>query len=68
VLNAEGFLQRVELLAGSEPFHRTDLCLMALHRQEETAAHRFAVQQDGAGPTDPMFASQMCAGEIEIFS
>jgi hypothetical protein len=39
---------------------------MALDRQEQTAAHRFAIEQHGTGPADAMFASQMGSRQIEI--
>ncbi len=48
-----------------ETFDGGDIGAIACHRISDAGARRYAIDQDGAGTADAMFAAEMRAGEIE---
>ena len=61
----ERLLERIELAAVGEPFHRAKLPSVRLHRERDARADRDAVQQDGARSTDAVLAADMRPRETE---
>src|SRR5207248_4217143 len=56
--------QRIDHAVARKAFDRRDLALVAGDREQQARARRLAVDEDGAGAADTMFAAQMSAGQI----
>ena len=58
----------MHLVPVGQTFDRGDLGAVGLHGKHQTCSSRLAVEQDGAGATDTMFASEVRAGEADVFA
>ncbi len=68
VMLPKRLLEGMEDTVGGESLHRFDGRALALDGEEKTGAHRGPVDQDGAGPTNPVLTSEMCPGEPAVFA
>src|SRR5215510_9350379 len=62
VMRDEGALQWMQIVRRAESLDGTDVLILRLHREHQTRAHRFAVDDHRAGPADAMLAADMRAG------
>ena len=64
---AKGLLQRVErAVGGGQPFDRGDLATVHLHAEQQTRAHRLAVDEHRAGAAHSVLAADVGAGQPEL--
>src|SRR5262245_4209840 len=66
VVLAKARLQRREALVLREPLDRDDFAALGLHRQHQTAAHRFAIEEHCAGTANPVLAADMRPGQPQV--
>ena len=63
----EFFLKGVEFVGvGRQPFDGLYCRAIGLHREQQTRAHRLAIQQNRARAAHAMLTADMGAGETEI--
>src|SRR5215469_10219777 len=65
VMGDERLLQRVQVLAISQPLNRDDLGVLVRDGERQAAIDASPVKQDGAGATLPVVAALLGAGEAE---
>ena len=58
----ERLLEQVQLAVDREPAHGRDLTAVGLDGEHQARVHRLAVEQDGAGPADPLAAAELDLG------
>lgn len=64
---AECILDDAELARSSGyPFDRRNRVAVGLHREHKTGTHRLAIEQDGAGATNSVFAPRMGSDQEQI--
>jgi hypothetical protein len=64
----ERILEAMRLSTRRKPLDSGDLMAACLHCQEQAREHRFAVQQDGAGSTASLLASDVGAGQVQVLT
>src|ERR1043166_3057766 len=62
MMRDEGALQRMQILWGAEPFDRSDLLALRLHRKHQARAHGLAIDDHRAGAADAVLATDVRAG------
>ena len=58
----------MELVAVGKTFHGVKLGAVGLHREHKAGTHRLAVEQNGASTANPMFTTQVRAGEVQLLT
>ena len=66
VMTAERSLQRRQRVAVGKTFDRFDAGAVSLHSKHQAAARRLAVDNNGTGAADTVFAANMAAGETKF--
>src|SRR5437660_1737157 len=62
----EGFLNRMQFLAGGKAFHRNDFCFIDKSRQVEASRHRHTIHDCGTATAEALAATLPSAEKTEI--
>src|SRR5215469_9364352 len=68
VLFPERVLNGMKRIDASQTLDSADLAAVRLHCKGEAGARRAAIEQDGAHPADPVFATDMSACETQLMA
>jgi hypothetical protein len=65
-MRAKGFLKGMELLGRAQAFNCCDCPPISLDSKQQTASNGNAVEENRTSATDPVFASDVSSGELQL--